>query len=158
MKRLFSFVASFGLLFVAYSCGSSDGGGAPADSGASSAPTFTNVWRNVILKESCQSAQCHGAGAGQLYFTNKLLAYDNLVGVGAQGLCTDAGIQAGIACGCDASGKIRVVPFHPEESLLVEKLAGTPSCGDRMPPTGGLAPKDQRDLVTAWITAGAKND
>jgi hypothetical protein len=87
-------------------------------------------------------------------------AYNNLVNVAASGTCEPAmpGGPPPPNCGCAGSGKTRVVPKSPDESLLVEKLAGSPSCGDRMPNTGDPLPDTQQQLVKDWISAGAKQD
>jgi hypothetical protein len=117
---------------------------------------MNNVWRKVILANNCQQAQCHGAAkAGNLSLATKADAHDNLVGKPADGPCTMA---PGVTCGCVDSGKTRVVANDPDNSLLVEKLSGSNTCGDRMPPTGELIPEAELDLVKRWINAGAPND
>jgi hypothetical protein len=123
-------------------------------------PTFTNVYRSVIAK-SCIQSQCHGASkTGNLAMANQTDAYNNLVNVAASGTCEPAmpGGPPPPNCGCAMSGKTRVVPSSPDQSLLVEKLAGNPSCGDRMPNTGEPLPDTQQNLVKDWISAGAKQD
>lgn len=191
-KILFPAVLSAGLVFGACSDDSSNGSKGDAG-GDSNLPTFSNVFKTVILGNGCALSQCHGASsAGLLRLDGKKTAYDNLVGQLAQGPCvTDAGGdgasgdaaggdaagadasgEAGKAdgsggsdpganvavCGCGPSGKTRVVAGKPEESLLIEKLATTESCGERMPPTGEPVSQEQLDLVTQWIKDGAKND
>jgi hypothetical protein len=77
-------------------------------------------------------------------------AYAQLVGVPADGpKCADAGVG-------------RVVPGHPETSLVhlkVQNPAPPGLCGDPMPP-GGRLPLDARDIaqIDEWITRGAAND
>jgi hypothetical protein len=77
-------------------------------------------------------------------------AYQQLVGVPADGpKCADAGVE-------------RVVPGHPETSLLHLKVlnpAPAGLCGDPMP-GGGRPPLDGRDIqqIDEWITRGANND
>lgn len=52
----------------------------------------------------------------------------------------------------------RVVPGHPDNSLLVTKLEGTQPCGDAMPP-GGFKLKDaQLEQARDWVQMGAKDD
>jgi hypothetical protein len=74
-------------------------------------------------------------------------AYSQLVGVSASGSkCADAGVE-------------RVVPGHPETSLLHLKVLNPPPaglCGDPMP-GGGRPALDARDLqqIDDWITQGA---
>jgi hypothetical protein len=155
--------------------------GVKAEAGPSPTdPTFTNVWRGVIVGNGCTQTQCHGASrAGLLRLDGKKVAYDGLVGVKAQGPCVktpDAGSgDAGKAdaapammtpdpganvavCGCAPSGKTRVVAGKPDESLLIEKITAAQTCGDRMPPTGELMVQEQIDMVTKWIAAGANYD
>jgi polyvinyl alcohol dehydrogenase (cytochrome) len=123
-------------------------------------PTFTNVYRSVIAK-SCIQSQCHGASKlGNLGMSNQKDAYDNLVGVTASGNCEPAmpGGTPTPGCGCAGTGKTRVVPSNAGDSLLIQKLGGSPSCGDRMPNTGEPLPDAQQQLVKDWIAAGANND
>jgi polyvinyl alcohol dehydrogenase (cytochrome) len=119
-------------------------------------PTFANVYKAVIAK-SCIDAQCHGSSMqGNLGLSSMIGAGVALVNVAASGKC--AGPDGGVVstCGCSSSGKVRVVPGKPEESLLVEKLSGNPSCGDRMPPTGEPLPEQLQNLVKSWIKQGAQ--
>lgn len=135
------------------------------------APTFTNVYSQVISKTGCAVAQCHGAfSLGNLKMDGKSTAYKNLVDQKAAGPCiTDAGGTLDGAmtpnpganttvCGCAPSGKTRVVRGNPDESLLVQKISDNTSCGERMPPTGEPVSAEAIDLVTKWIAAGAEND
>lgn len=135
------------------------------------APTFTNVYSQVISKNGCAVAQCHGSfSLGALKMDSKTTAYKNLVDQKAAGPCiTDAGGTADgsmtpnpgantTVCGCAPSGKTRVVPGDPDNSLLVQKLSDNTSCGERMPPTGVPVSAESIDLVTKWIAAGAQND
>jgi hypothetical protein len=160
---------------VAVGC-SSDKSPAATDPGKDSgpkvlAPTFANVYSQVISKNGCAVAQCHGAfSLGNLKMDSRASAYKNLVGQKAAGPCiTDAGSTPDGAmtpnpganttvCGCAPSGKTRVVPGNPDDSLLVQKLSDNTSCGDRMPPTGLPLSEEAIDLVTKWIAAGAEND
>lgn len=167
-------------------CSKNDGGGSGnADAGAEAGPsltdpTFTNVWKGVIVGNGCTQTQCHGASrAGLLRLDSKKGAYSGLVGQKAQGPCVQASDAGGgdsgkadaapammtpdpganvAVCGCAPSGKTRVVPGKPEESLLIEKITAAQTCGDRMPPTGEVMPQDQIDMVTKWIAAGAQDD
>ncbi len=121
---------------------SGDDGDAAAD--AETPATFTNVWS--LLTARC--VDCHRADEGPegaLDLSTRSLAYAQLVGVAA----------AGPSCG--ASGKTRVVAGDPDASLLYEKVATTPSCGNRMP-EGGTLSAASIDLIRRWILAGAKDD
>ena len=55
-----------------------------------------------------------------------------------------------------AKGKLRVVPGHPEQSFLIDKLAGPgPDEGRLMPDgTAGLAAA-QLEAIRLWIQRGA---
>lgn len=118
-------------------------------------PTFANVYTNVIAK-SCIDAQCHGSSMqGNLNMQGGTTAYTDLVNVPAGGTCPGPDGSTEDSCACGKSGKIRVVPGHPEQSLLIEKLSGNPSCGDRMPPNADPLSDDLQDLVKNWIAAGA---
>ena len=55
------------------------------------------------------------------------------------------------------SGKMRVAPGSLENSYLVNKLEGTQSSGNRMPPSGAL-PAAQIELIKRWISTGAPNN
>jgi cytochrome c553 len=50
-----------------------------------------------------------------------------------------------------------VVPGDARASLLAEKVLGTQSEGDVMPP-GGLMPEDEIQLIVDWIAGGAPNN
>jgi len=120
-------------------------------------PTFKNVYQSIIAK-SCIQSQCHGSTQqGLLFMGAQAEAYKNLVGIMAQGVCTDP-MNMSPTCACGMSGKTRVVAGQPDQSLLVEKVGGNPKCGDRMPPTGDVLRDDQQKLIKDWISAGAKND
>jgi hypothetical protein len=128
-------------------------GGGSATGNPSTEPTFSNVYDQVIDGQRCAEALCHGSGkAGGLGLSSKDEAYEGLVGKPAAGTC-----EAPVTC-CGASGKTRVVEGDPSTSLLEEKLAGLPTCGDRMPPTGEPLEAPLLTLVRNWIAAGAKND
>jgi hypothetical protein len=120
----------------------------PATDGASAAPTFQQVYDEVIAANSCDSAFCHGGtGSGGLVLLEGV-AYESLVGVAS----------AGEECSCVTTKKL-VEPGRPEASLLVEKLEDTtPSCGAQMPPPGTQDPVTaaQLELLRAWIAGGAR--
>jgi hypothetical protein len=135
---------------------SAGSGGMTAPSGA---PTFTRVWTEVLTHKSCNGAFCHGIGMAGLSMKSKDDAYMNLVGVAA----------AGPSCG--TSGKLRVKPGDPDQSLLMDKIGSeTPSCGDAMPIGTRFEPnclsmmpevcntQAEIALVRDWIAAGANND
>lgn len=123
--------------------GTRDVGADVRDAGVADAgpPTFTAVY--AIITARC--ASCHGASGG-LNMSTRAMAHANLVGVAA----------AGGACG--SSGLTRVTAGDASRSLLYEKVAGTPSCGARMPRNATALTAAQIETIRAWIAAGARND
>jgi hypothetical protein len=122
------------------------------DAGTSSElPTWTRVYEEVIVKNSCDSPFCHaGARAGGLDLSpTQDDAYNALVGKE----------PTGDPCKCKTA-MLRVTPGKPAASLMYNKLAAKPAlCGLNMPPMPFTpATKPQIELVRAWIEAGAKND
>lgn len=109
--------------------------------------------RANFLDQSC-IAPCHSGGenaAGSMDLSSD--AHAQLVGVAAMGT------------GCSGSGRMRVVPGMPDESLLwlkphskVEGIAAP--CGDPMPLGATRDPISQEELdaIRGWITAGALDD
>lgn len=47
-----------------------------------------------------------------------------------------------------------IIPGDPENSLLAQKMVGTQTIGDIMPP-GGLLPEDEIQVILDWIEEGA---
>jgi polyvinyl alcohol dehydrogenase (cytochrome) len=118
-------------------------------------PTFANVYTQIIAK-SCIDAQCHGSSAqGKLGMVGATGAYSNLINTPASGTCPGPDGSTMNNCACGESGLTRVVPGHPEQSLLVMKLSGTPPCGDRMPPNAEPLSDELQTLVKNWIANGA---
>jgi mono/diheme cytochrome c family protein len=106
-------------------------------------PSFAQVY--AFFATHC--SDCHTfEGDGNLYFGTKQDAYDGLVS------------QPSAGEDCKGGGRVRVVPGHPEQSLLIQKLSGSADCGARMPMDG--TPIDPATIakIAAWITAGATND
>jgi hypothetical protein len=54
-------------------------------------------------------------------------------------------------------GKTYVVPGDSENSMLIDKLSATPTCGSRMP-IGTPLNDAQMAQITKWIDMGAKDD
>ena len=78
--------------------------------------------------------------------------YFALVGVAAMGMTPNMTTPD-----CHDSGLVRVVPRDPANSLLMQILNGTQTCGSRMPPGGALT-AGQIEQVRTWIANGAAND
>lgn len=59
--------------------------------------------------------------------------------------------------GGGTSGSKIVVPGHPEESAIIQKLKGTYPFGTRMPKSGPpFLSEAEIDLISTWIAQGAK--
>ena len=104
--------------------------------------TFKEV-QSQVLTPSCTFAACHTAA-------------------GAQGLVLDAPSYSRLvnvkATGPDG-GQVLVVPGHPDQSYLYEKLTKMkPAAGVQMPNGGDPLPDAQLQLVHDWIAAGAMNN
>ncbi|MFO0744861.1 MAG: hypothetical protein U1F43_04185 [Myxococcota bacterium] len=119
------------------------------DASTAGGATFAEVYD---LLQACTF--CHGTRLPRGGFSlgvDAESAYAALVDVPASNdLCTDP-------------PHTRVVPGHPEQSLLYEKLSGTQDCGDPMPsPNGEINPvpftPEQLETVRSWIAAGALDD
>lgn len=131
--------------------GDSDAGGNGTgdDDAGSTAATWTDVWQT--FDGTCNTGGCHGfTTQGDLDMSTKQTAYDNLVGMSAEG------------GECAGSGLLRVEAGSPDTSLLVRKLeeeAGIgDTCGDGMPQSGGALTTAQIDAVRSWIDAGAQEN
>ncbi|MDG2303541.1 MAG: PQQ-binding-like beta-propeller repeat protein [Candidatus Binatia bacterium] len=123
--------------------------GPPTPPTATPAPantTFTSIYSDIFVSAGCAGGSCHGSGAGELSFASQAVAYDELVGVDAEGP------------ECIENGGLRVDPGNPDNSLLMNKInGGDVVCGTNMPITGMLEP-DQIDRIRTWIADGAAND
>src|ERR1019366_4155144 len=128
--------------------GSSSGssGGSSGSAGGTppaSTATFTQVF-NSILGPACSS--CHGIAAPMMSFNVKATAYTDLVGVVAQG------------SGCGSSGETRGGAGSSATSLLYMKVAGTQTCGVRMPQNRTPLSAANIALIKNWIDQGAMNN
>ncbi len=108
--------------------------------------TFTNVYEALGV---CRL--CHGAGGGNGAFdlTNKQATYQVFL---------DGPKPGALPHLCSSQGHTLVIPFDPENSLLMQKLENRQTCGDMMPTNQKMVPTYFRDLVRDWILAGAPND
>lgn len=117
------------------------GGASTEVGGGGAAPTFAQVYEQILEPHACAGSYCHigSFGGGDLHF-----AYTHLVGASA----TPDG---------ECEGHTLVIPGDPEHSLVYLKVASTePPCGKSMPPTGlGSISPDDVELLRAWIAAGA---
>lgn len=106
-------------------------------------PTLDEI-QVAVFGPSCSVAGCHSGGGAELPtamdLTSAQASFDNLVNV----------------MSLQAPGEIRVVPFDPDASYLIQKLEGTAPVGERMP-LGSPDPLDP-DLIAQirqWIADGA---
>ncbi len=147
------------ILLLVSSCGDGGGGGNNGTT-AVSKDNFTYLWENVF-EVSCVTA-CHepfGEGVvltepRPLDLSTKEIAYASLVNVEN---------TIGDFCGpnFDESCGLRVEPFNPDDSWLIQKLEGTNPAvltGDQMPQDELALDQETIDLVRQWISNGALND
>jgi hypothetical protein len=147
MRRV---AAVIGTVCVLAGCG----GDASPPSATPAAPdvlsSFDRIQRS-ILTPTCAVSGCHvsesAAANGNLVLSPDV-AYDNLVGARSTNLAAQR------------DGLRRVVPFHPDSSLLFQKtvlaLAGHgPDYGNTMPVGTKPLTQGQIDFIQQWIEAGA---
>jgi hypothetical protein len=114
------------------------------DDDDSAAPSFTQVWTEILS----QNCSCHNIGAGGwAHEGERETAY---------------GILVGVTSG-QATPMNRIEPGDPTQSYLMHKLDGTHESaggsGLRMPRSGPPYLSDSdRDTIRGWITAGAQNN
>jgi hypothetical protein len=53
------------------------------------------------------------------------------------------------------SNLVRVIPGDPDHSLLIQKLEGTQTVGQRMPRGGPFLDQSTINVIRQWITNGA---
>lgn len=100
-------------------------------------PTLANVQARVFTPVC---VQCHaGANAPQGLRLDEANAYNDLVNVPAQ----------------QVNGLLRVEPFNPDRSYLVQKVEGTAAVGLQMPRNLPPIPSDDMQLIRDWILDGA---
>jgi hypothetical protein len=119
-----------------------------------SAKTVTRAQVDAIFQTSCSfSSSCHGTspGSSRLYLPTRDKGdwYPNVVNVAST---THKTMK-------------RVVPGDPQNSFLVQKLTdglcaidkdcNSGVCGDRMPQASDPLPKEDFDVIVAWVREGA---
>lgn len=112
--------------------------------GSDAAPRLSELVETVFVP-GCILGRCHTtlAPAGELSFTGRRISVHAALVNAASSALAD---------------RVRVVPFDPDASYLMEKLeSDAPAAGTRMPPIAPL-PQQQIDRVRAWIAAGALDD
>ena len=93
-----------------------------------------------MFDRDCTGCHAGGAPPGDLDL-EAANSYAMLVGITSS---QDAGFE-------------RVEAGDPDNSYLIQKLEGTASTGQIMPPSGGL-PQSEIDVIRQWITDGATDD
>ena len=114
--------------------------------------TYSAVFQIFIVAGCNGSPFCHAGPSGGLVMNEQQATYDALVGVAAMGMTPNR-----TSTDCRDSGLVRVVPGDPANSLLMQMLEGTQTCGTQMPPNGMLT-AGQIEQVRVWIANGAVND
>jgi hypothetical protein len=105
-------------------------------------PTFSALYREMIVPRGCVLGLCHAANAGGLNLQSPAVGYTELVDVASE------------SADCGGLAMRLVAPGAPELSLFYLKLFELPPCGETMAPVGGLAPAEL-DQVKRWIEVGA---
>jgi hypothetical protein len=109
--------------------------------------TWSSIYEKAFAQR-CATAQCHDAAShvADLDMSSAELAYADLVGQpAAQG-------EGGV---CGSSGLERVAANDPDNSLLVQKLEQTQTCGSPMPIGTAFLSEPFIDPIREWITQGA---
>lgn len=121
-------------------------------------PTFTSIYREILV-DRCSGPICHsGATGGNLVMTSQAEAYEALVSAPAEGV-TLPGICEGMPANCADLGVMRVAPNDPEGSLLLDKITSLkPRCGCPMPTSPPQLSEAELEQIRAWILLGAPND
>lgn len=113
--------------------------------------TFTEIYETLFpATTDARCNFCHSMPASDISNGN--------LSTGMDQASAYAALLGAVSTSSRCGGKRMVTPFHPEDSLLLDKLMGKPTCGDRMP-LGGMALSDtELEVVRSWIEAGAKDD
>ena len=113
----------------------------PPPPAAGFGPNFSEIQANVFTPD-CATSGCHaGANAAASLNLEEANSYAMLVGIQSS---QDGALQ-------------RVEAGDPDNSYLVQKLEGTASAGQQMPP-GAALPQSEIDVIRQWITDGAIDD
>jgi hypothetical protein len=129
---------------MAFGCSSSS---TASSGGSGGTPTFTEVYNDVMVPHGCNAHHIATGPDDFLDMSTQAKAYTDLVGVKADGPA------------CGSSGLTRVVPGDPSKSLMYLKVSESkPPCGSQMPLLGTPLTSSEQAEISAWITAGAKND
>lgn len=146
---------AFGAIAIVASCnaaaplvgGPSDAAPRSLDAAGSATPiSFRRDLRPLIARMGDPS----GPGCRRCHYSTEA----SHIGLDLGGL--DLSTLGALRQGGGTSGKKIVVPFHPEESAIVQKLRGTYPYGTRMPKSGPpFWSEAEIELMEAWIAQGA---
>ena len=104
---------------------------------------FATQVNPIFSGAGCSSTNCHGGGIGNLTLgSDATTNYNNLVNVAS-------------SCGT----LDLVEPGSPDASQLYKKIAGTQTCGSRMPQGNATyfnSHADELETIRVWIEEGAK--
>ena len=113
----------------------------PPPPAASFGPIFSEIQASVLTPD-CATSGCHAGGNPSAGLNlEEANSYAMLVGIQSS---QNAALQ-------------RVEAGDPDNSYLVQKLEGTASSGQQMPP-GAPLPQSEIDVIRQWITDGAIDD
>lgn len=136
---------------AASSAGAMGIAGGAAAAPVQSAATFTEIYEMFFPRmTNAHCDMCHGLPPFDLSNGN--------LSTGMDRASTYAALVGKASTSSMCKGKVLVVPFQPEQSLLLQKLLPNPPCGYRMPNGGAALSDSQVNMVRSWIAAGAKDD
>lgn len=110
-------------------------------------PTWSSIYEKAFAQR-CATASCHNASdhVADLDMSSAELAYAALVD-------KDAASTGGGVCG--NSGLKRVKKGEPDNSLLIQKLEQTQTCGSPMPIGSSMLTSTFIEPIRQWIADGA---
>jgi hypothetical protein len=114
----------------------------PALVGCKEPPPLSTLEQQIFVR-SCNFSSCHAANTAAAGLSLAAPTFDKLVNVKSSA----------------ARDKLRVVPFEPDQSYLMEKLTSDkPTVGRRMPLASEPLPDEEIQLIREWIAGGALNN
>jgi len=125
---------------AALQCGKDESSSGGPGGGATDT-TFAGGIQPIFTSSCATSAACHQAPGQQGLILSAGQSYALLVNVNST----------------EVPALKRVRPSKIDSSYVVNKLDGTQTVGDRMPPGGSLSAAGIQ-LIKRWITAGAPNN
>lgn len=112
--------------------------------GCKEPPPLSQIEQQIFTR-SCNFSSCH-SGSG------------STISAGLNLESPSFGKLVNVKSGAVA-GKMRVVPFDPDQSYLMEKLTqAKPTAGGRMPLASDPLPDEEIEMIREWIAGGALNN